>query len=194
MTDTTEEINNYNKAISSINLYDNSSGYTLYNLVKKGFTNYQEDIKYIYDVNQKIQQMNSNNKITNELTKEESKKKRHIESNTYYIKKYHKEIGLIKTIIFFSCLGLLGFMLSHYGIFSENFLVIYMGILLSFLFVKVFYDLWDIYIRDERNFDEYDFSVYSKGVEDATKESDLPQATIIKTNKCKDKKNKNLLF
>ena len=27
-------------------------------------------------------------------------------------------------------------------------------------FILVFYDLWDLYIRDNKNFDEYDYNVY----------------------------------
>ncbi len=182
----TEEINNYNKAISSINLYDNdTNNKTLYNLVSNGFTNYKEDINYIYKVNQKIAQLNSDKNISSKLIGEENKKKRQIESNSFYIKKYNKEIGILKEIVFFSCLGLLGFILNNKGIFSENFLVMYIGVLLSILFIKVLYDLWDIYIRDERNFDEYDFSVYGKGVNDPSKSYDLVSYKNINSNdKC----------
>jgi hypothetical protein len=35
---------------------------------------------------------------------------------------------------------------------------------MSILFIKVMYDLWDIYIRDYRYFDEYNFSIYGNGV------------------------------
>ncbi len=189
-TNTDDNLNNFNRAISSVNLYDNNN--QIYGLLDAGFKNYKEDINYIVQVNNKIKQLNNNKDISNNLLQIEKINKRHIETNTYYINKYYKQIGILKEIIFFCCLGLLGFILYSKSIFSENLLIMYIGFLLSILFIKVMYDLWDIYIRDEKNFNEYDFSVYGDGKTGLTNNSNLfdllsgffKNSSNIKINNC----------
>jgi hypothetical protein len=177
---TNNELNNFNKAITSIDIYSTSDNISnkLYNSIGSGFTNYNEDMIYIYNVNRQLNQtiidLSSNNtSVSDQLNSLEYIKKKYLQTNTYYIKKYYKQIGILKEIVFFCCLGLLGFILYTKGIFSERLLILYISFLLSILFIKVLYDLWDIYIRDEKMFDEYDFSIYGKGVPDPNKKPDF---------------------
>lgn len=182
----TEDIDTYNKAITSTNLFGIENDY--FNEIVKGFSNYKNDISYINDVYDKLNLLETNNGIDNKLYNEEIKKKREIQINAYYIHKYYKQINILKEIIFFCCLGLIGFILFNMKILSETILVSYIGILLSLLFIKVMYDLWDIYIRDDRYFNEYNFKIYGTGVKTDSNKDDLvlykPLEETNLTKKC----------
>lgn len=158
----TDDIDTYNKAITSTNLF--GSTYDYFDEIVRGFANYKNDISDINDVYDKLDTLETDNNIGSKLYNEEIKKKREIQVNSYYIQKYYKQINILKEIAFFCCLGLIGFILFNMGILSETILVSYVGILLALLFIKVMYDLWDIYIRDDRYFDEYNFKIYGNGV------------------------------
>jgi uncharacterized membrane protein (DUF485 family) len=80
--------------------------------------------------------------------------------NTYYNKLYDKKIKIIKEIIIICCIGLIGCFLLNNQVISDKLFSIYLGIVFSVGFILVFYDLWDLYIRDNTNFDEYDYNVF----------------------------------
>ena len=73
---------------------------------------------------------------------------------------YDKKIKIMKETIIICCLGLIGCFLLNKQIISDKLFSIYLGLVFSVGFILVFYDLWDLYIRDNKNFDEYDYSVY----------------------------------
>jgi hypothetical protein len=187
----TEEVDRFNKLITSINLFGSDSAFNNKSFLDTAFNNYKNDLNIIYETHNQLGRLdtnvvtNPNNTIpllNNKLTTEEIIKKRQVQMNVYYIKRYYKQIGILKQIIFFCCLGLIGFILYNYGILSEKILVLYIGSLLAILFVKVLYDLWDLYIRDDKNFDEYDFSIYGNG----QKTSDNPDLIEISSNEDKN--------
>ncbi len=186
----TEEVDRFNKLITSINLFGSDSAFNNKGFLDTAFNNYKNDLNIIYETHNQLGRLdtnivtNPNNTIpvlNNKLTTEEIIKKRQVQMNVYYIKRYYKQIGILKQIIFFCCLGLIGFILYNYGILNERILVLYIGSLLAILFIKVLYDLWDLYIRDDKNFDEYDFSIYGTG-QNTTDNPDL-----IKTSSNEDK-------
>ena len=80
--------------------------------------------------------------------------------NTYYSKLYDKKIKIMKEIIVICCLGLIGCFFLNNKIIDDKVFSLYLGLVFSIGFILVFYDLWDLYIRDDKNFDEYDFSTY----------------------------------
>jgi hypothetical protein len=75
-------------------------------------------------------------------------------------------------------IGLIGCLLFNIGVISNNFLSLYLGIVLSIGFVIVFYCLWDIYIRDNIVFDEYNYGVYG---------SEAPSTILPSNNNSFDK-------
>jgi hypothetical protein len=177
----TDHIDTYNKAITSTNLFGDSSS-NFYSDITSSFDNYKTDIDNLYSIYNQIDNLNQENKIDEKLEEEKTKKKRELEINVYYIQKYYKQINILKQIIFICCLGLIGFMLFNMGFFSEQFLVLYIGVLMSILFIKVMYDLWDIYIRDYRYFDEYNFSIYGNGKTD----NDSPELLLYNSSQGKN--------
>jgi len=87
-----------------------------------------------------------------------------ININTYYRKLYDKKIKIMKEIIIICCLGLIGCFLLNKQLIGDKLFSMYLGLVLSIGFIVVFYDLWDLYIRDNKNFDEYDYSVYKRDI------------------------------
>ena len=87
-----------------------------------------------------------------------------ININTYYRKLYDKKIKIMKEIIIICCLGLIGCFLLNKQLIGDKIFSMYLGLVLSIGFIVVFYDLWDLYIRDNKNFDEYDYSVYKRDI------------------------------
>jgi hypothetical protein len=85
---------------------------------------------------------------------------RKLEISRFYTLKYSKEISVLQKIVFICGLGLIGCLLFNIGMISNNFLSLYLGIVLAVGFVIVFYNLWDIYVRDNNDFDEYDYGIY----------------------------------
>jgi hypothetical protein len=85
---------------------------------------------------------------------------RKLEISRFYTLKYRKEISILQKIVFICGIGLIGCLLFNIGLISNNFLSLYLGIVLAIGFVIVFYGLWDVYIRDNNDFDEYNYGVY----------------------------------
>ena len=86
--------------------------------------------------------------------------KRKLEIEHFYILKYKKEIQLLQQIIIICSIGLVGCFIYSMGLMSNNMLSLYLGFVLAVGFVFVFYRLWDIFIRDNEVFDEYDYGIY----------------------------------
>ena len=83
--------------------------------------------------------------------------------NTYYYKKYRQQTKMLFFIIFICILMIaLSKLHSRYPYFDEKAYSLVIGIILGLAFIRVFLEIWDLYIRDNKNFDEYDYSVYGK--------------------------------
>jgi hypothetical protein len=87
-------------------------------------------------------------------------KKRTADIQEYYNKNYTQQIVLLKIILVFSLLALFGGLLMNYQLVSASFFAVYLGVVLSIGFIMLFYYLWDFYLRDTTNFDEYQFFTY----------------------------------
>jgi uncharacterized membrane protein (DUF485 family) len=99
------------------------------------------------------------NDYANTSNKMKINKMRQIEINNNYLKRYERQIYIIKKIILICVIGLIGCILFSNSLIGYGMLNIYLGIVLSVGFIVIFYDLWDIYIRNNNNFDEYDYDM-----------------------------------
>tara|TARA_Y100001970_G_C14234859_1_gene861159 strand:- start:1961 stop:2758 length:798 start_codon:yes stop_codon:yes gene_type:complete len=99
------------------------------------------------------------NKLDNEksdLMDEMQMKKRNIEINILKYKKNKAEMNILYSIILFSILLILLKFIKMYGLLNDTiYTIIQYGIILYFLYM-VFKNIFDIVIRSEHNFDEYD--------------------------------------
>ena len=118
---------------------------------------------------------NVENKIQG-LKQEVNEKERNLEINTYYEKKYLKQYQVIKNIIFLLSLILGVSFLFKSGLFGEKIFVSIIGLLLAFSIIYISYEVYDIFMRDNHNFDEYKYYTRPNvGLSDANKNNvDIP--------------------
>ena len=87
---------------------------------------------------------------------------RHAEVDIFYILKYKKQILMLQHIIIACCVGLIGSVLYHNGLIPSELYTTYLSIVFAIGILVVLYDLFDIFIRNNNNFNEYDFEfIYS---------------------------------
>lgn len=128
-----------------------------YNIISE-YNNYISDISFSDSVDEDVYTFASPyNSINGKKNIAQDKK---ININTYYNKLYDKKIKIIKEIIAICCFGLIGCFLLNRNLINEKTFSFYLGLVFSIGFIIVFYDLWDLYIRDNKNFDEYNYNVF----------------------------------
>jgi hypothetical protein len=87
---------------------------------------------------------------------------RHAQVDMFFILKYKKQIQTLKHIIIICCIGLVGSLLYHNGFITSNVYTLYLGAVFGIGSVVVIYDLFNIFIRNNNNFNEYDYEfIYS---------------------------------
>ena len=105
-------------------------------------------------------------------------KKRELEINTYYEKKYKHQIGIIKYVVIIILFLLLIAYIFKIGLINENVFVGCIGLGLGLCIIYIMYSIVDILFRDNINYDEYgyiDLLGKSPNVSDINKENkDLP--------------------
>ena len=168
LNDPTYENNNYNDLINDVNsrskngtpLYNNPEYKIAYNNLSKQKTNYQNDITMS---NYFLTKLNIIKTKKNTLIQpnNEDNDKRQIEINNYYILKYKKEGDILKTLIFFCALALIGSLFSIKGLISETVYIIYLSSIFSIGLMIILFSTYNLYSRDNINFDETDFSYSS---------------------------------
>lgn len=125
---------------------NNSSGNnTLLTIILDGSGN-----DYVGDIS------NVENKIK-DLKQEVNDRERNLEINTYYEKKYLKQYQVIRNIVFLLALVLGVSFLFKSGFFGEKIFVSIIGLLLAFSIIYISYEVYDIFMRDNHNFDEYKY-------------------------------------
>jgi hypothetical protein len=87
--------------------------------------------------------------------------KRQIDVNNYYIMKYQSETYLLKLIIFFCGLALIGSLFFLKGLIGESLYILYLGIIISVGIIMIVYNIYKLIYRDNMKFDEIDFGYMS---------------------------------
>ena len=126
------------------------------------FIDYENNEKYI---NYLLEIVDSENEyVSNEyerMKKETEIKKRQIEINKYYELKYKRQIEIIKGIIFLCSIMIIITFIFKLNLFSERIFSIIIGTWFAVLTIYLIRSFYDIYIRDNVKFDEYDYSYIS---------------------------------
>ena len=86
-----------------------------------------------------------------------------IQWNYYYYKRF-KKINEILRYYILICIVLILLSKLQSPYFDNMSYYFITGIIIAGLFIYVMYSLWDIYIRDNINFDEYDYNRYGTGI------------------------------
>jgi hypothetical protein len=99
-----------------------------------------------------------NKQFTEEKTPHDEVVKK-IRWNTYYYKKYRQQTHML---FFISCICVLMIVLSKLrsAYFDEKAYSLVIGIILGLSVIYMLYGLWDLLLKDDKNFDEYDYSIY----------------------------------
>ncbi len=87
----------------------------------------------------------------------------HIQWNYYYYKKYKRMNEILRYYVGV-CIGLIILSKLQSPYFDNLSYSLITGTIIAFLFIYIMYSLWDLYTRDNINFDEYDFSRYGNGL------------------------------
>ncbi len=166
------------------NLYTKGEYIAEYDNLKNQNINYKKDINYsTYLIKYVNNIKNKKNSITPQYN--EANEKRKLEINNYYILKYKKESDILKQLIFFCGLALIGCIVFMKGFISESFYIIYLAFIFAIGLIKILYSIYNLYSRDTVHFDETDFSYSSIAGTDISNNK-------INTDKDKDKdKNKD---
>lgn len=80
-----------------------------------------------------------------------------LDVNNYYILKYKSESNILKLIIFFCGLALIGCVFFLKGLIGEALYIIYLGFIISIGVIYVIYNIYDLKYRDNQRFDEYEY-------------------------------------
>lgn len=80
-----------------------------------------------------------------------------LEVNNYYILKYKSESDILKSIIFFCGLSLIGCFFFLKGLIGESLYIMYLGCIITFGMIYIIYNMYDLKHRDNQKFDEYDY-------------------------------------
>lgn len=167
-------ISQLNGVITDISGSESTKGIFLYNELEKLKTNLEYDMIYRDKIHAVIGDI-SNNLLGN-VERNVNHKKRQQDIQDYYNKNYQQQIFILKLVIFFSVIALVGCLFFNFGLISVYLLSFYLGVVLSVAFVVVFYYLWDFFVRDNQVFDEYEFSIYlppKMDGTDLTKQKDI---------------------
>ena len=121
--------------------------------------NNMEDADLIREMQSVVSQLDIS--FSNKAKQMVNNKKRQGEIEQYYNSLYQRQLGVIKKLVLFTCLGIVGSILFQNGTISEKVFILYEAIVLSVGFILILYDLWDIYLRDSNYFDEYDYASLS---------------------------------
>lgn len=121
--------------------------------------NYLIDLSYGTIVNNLITDLNDN--LLPQVERDIQFKKKQMDIQEYYSKNYQQQILILKILVLFSLLALLGGLLLNYHIITVTLFALYLGTVLSIGFIVLFYYLWDFYLRDNSVFDEYNFLIYT---------------------------------
>jgi hypothetical protein len=100
-----------------------------------------------------------------------------IQWNYYYYKKYKRINEILRNYIIV-CIVLIILSRLQSPYFDNLSYTLITGLILALLFLYVMYSVWDIFIRDNINFDEYNFNQYGSGI---SKEYDPNNSNVVFT-------------
>ena len=124
------------------------------------------------------------------LTTNDIYNKKLLDVNNYYILKYKSESHILKLIIFFCGLALIGCLFFLKGFIGETLYIIYLGFIITIGLFYIIYNIYDLQYRDNQQFDEYDYGYMQKPGTDLPKLNESKE--IEEETNMKDKKNKCL--
>ena len=144
--------------MNNLNLRENSPNIDLYMTQQQNYMNINDN--YSNDLNNSYSLLKYLNKYQRDPDKEHPNliySERQIGVNKYYIMKYQSESYILKLIIFFCGLALIGSLFFLKGFIGETLYIIYLGIIISIGIITIGYTIYNLLYRDNIRFDENDY-------------------------------------
>jgi len=114
------------------------------------------------------------------LIQQRKNENRLVEINHYYIAKYQAQTKVLQSFIFFCCLAMIGSILYNKGFITLLTFTIYTGLLGFIMIYVIGRDIFNIFIRDNRNYDEIDYSLsYTPSFPDIDLSGNTPSAAEL---------------
>jgi hypothetical protein len=151
-----QDMNRFIEELNKVKV-NNPNTDDIYGNIVKDFKNTMQDIK----VSQRLNDLDDVLNLSKLSEKEKREYRRHNQINRYYQKRYERQIVILQKIVAFFCIAILGTLLP------DSVRPVFMGVLFAIGFVALFYDLWDVYLRDSRDFEQYDFNFFYTKPRDA---------------------------
>ena len=85
-----------------------------------------------------------------------------VEINKYYSMKYKSESYILKLIIFFCGLALVGCLFYSKGFIGNALYVIYLGFIISIGIIVICYNIYKLFYKDNQKYDENDYGYMNK--------------------------------
>jgi len=83
-----------------------------------------------------------------------------LEIDRYYISKYKAQTNILKTFIFFCCLALIGAIIYNKQLMTLLTYTCYIAFIFIVMLLIIGRDIFNLFMRDNQNFDEFDYSIY----------------------------------
>ena len=147
-----------NRVILDISGSNSNLKSQMYKEIQNLHSNYNQDIEYMGKIHTLINELKGT--TVSEVEKNVNHTKRQQDIQEYYHQRYEQQIFIVKLVIVFAIISMIGCLLFNYGLISVYLLTFYVGLVFSVGFVVIFYYFWDLSLRDKTVFDEYDFETY----------------------------------
>ena len=134
--------------------------------------------------------MSTYQNLTKEPNKNHIYNQKLLDVNNYYILKYKSESNLLKLIIFFCGLALIGCFFFLKGLIGEALYIIYLGFIISIGVVYIIYNIYDLKYRDNQRFDEYEYGYMEEPGTDILETESKAKIDTDELDTKKDEKNK----
>jgi len=164
--------------VNNLELRSNTPNIDLYTTQQQNYMNindnYSNDLNNSYAL---LKYLNKSQRDPDEAQPNIIYNERQIGVNKYYIMKYQSESYILKLIIFFCGLALIGCLFFLKGLISETLHIIYLGIIITIGLITILYNVYNLLYRDNIRFDEYDYG-YMSSIGDDLSGNDLYERDI----------------
>jgi hypothetical protein len=121
-------------------------------------TNDMMDVYITSQLSSKLNKLNNVDSIDQTI----QNNKRHIEVNENAILKYKAQTVVLKKIIIICCIALIGSFLFYLNLLPDMIYNIYLGIVFGVGIIIIMYDLFNIFIRSDYDFNQFDYEFIYK--------------------------------
>ena len=151
----------------------------MYSLLRNNVTNARQNlVNDMTNIGIVEKELNNAKRQIEVLQTQKNNKLRMVEINKYYSSNYQNHSNIMKIIIL-TCIPILIISFIHNkGFLSDNISNLLISLALGIGLIYLFFQVKDIYFRDNMNYDEYNFNILAKGSPSSNTEDDDPYPSV----------------